>query len=255
MCGVSFELAQNNIISNVMTFQTKATTIPFTSGSDEPVLGSKLQGATSGAVGRVRRIELDSGTWGGGDAAGTMHLVEETGTFNSSETIQNVTVIVPFNSGSSKPAQGDILTGATSGATGTVLWASLQSATDWSAGTGTGFFYLIDVTGNFNGTENINNTTTSESNIATQSSAETPVDTDIATTNGAQVSGNSKGFQKYGVGLNIRNEADADTADSYNVISGLSSFNNDLSPYEDRGLNNILNGFNQYVSTIISNKS
>lgn len=245
-CGLQLEISFNNVISNVISFQTPAEIVPFNSGSDEPVLGSKIQGTTSSATGRIQRIELTSGSWGGSDAAGNFHLVETSGTFGSSEVVQNVTTVVPFNSGSVKPSAGDTIVGDTSGASGTVLWASLQSAADWTAGTGTGNIYLIDVTGTFNASEDLNNTTSGTDNIATTNGSATAVDVDIATTNGSPTAseGTGNGFQKYGIGINIRNLTGTDTADSYNTLSNIQAFNNSVSEYEDRGFYNQITSLN-----------
>lgn len=54
-------------------------TLPFTDGSVEPTLGETLTGAESGATGVVNRVDLQSGSWAGGDAAGYVYLVDPTG--------------------------------------------------------------------------------------------------------------------------------------------------------------------------------
>ena len=236
--GVGFEnTCCNNTIGSVSAFQTPGYLIPFSSGSDEPWLGSKLRGATSGAVGRVRKITLTSGSWAGGDAGGSMEMVEVAGTFSASEVIQNVTTRVPYNSGSDKPAPGDTLTGASSGATGAVLWASQQSAADWGVGTSAGYIYLINVSGTFSASENLNNTTAGISNIASTNGASNAVDTDIATTNGAPTAGVSQGFQKYGIAVNIRNLSGGG-GDDFNIIRSGQVFNNDIAPITQRGFGN-----------------
>lgn len=59
-------------------------TLAFTSGGTYQVLvGNILTGATSGATARVVSITLSSGTWAGGDAAGTFYLCDQTGNFQS----------------------------------------------------------------------------------------------------------------------------------------------------------------------------
>jgi len=236
--GVGFEnTCCNNTIGSVSAFQTPGYIVPFASGSDEPWLGSKLQGTTSGAVGRVRKIALTSGSWGGGDAAGEMELVEVAGTFDSYEVIQNVTTRVPYTSGSNKPAPNDVITGSSSGATGTVLWASQQSAADWIGGSSAGYIYLVGVSGTFGTFENLNNTTSGVLNIATTDGASDAVDTDIATTNGAPTAGVSQGFQKYGIAVNIRNIGGGGN-DNYNIIRSGQVFNNDAAPITQRGFGN-----------------
>ncbi len=92
--GVSgFELQNagnnNNIFGN-RCFQTQCTTFDFNSGSIEPSLGDVMTGQTSASSGIVRLIELDSGTWAGGDATGVLHLVTED-SFANPEQIDNTT--------------------------------------------------------------------------------------------------------------------------------------------------------------------
>lgn len=59
--------------------------LDFTSGGTyEVVAGNVVEGATSGATATVFGVELDSGTWAGGDAAGTLWLLDDqVGTFES----------------------------------------------------------------------------------------------------------------------------------------------------------------------------
>jgi len=62
--------------------------IAFTSGgTTELLVDTKIAGGTSGATGIVRAIEVNSGTWAGGDAAGWIYFESTTGTWNSSEQI------------------------------------------------------------------------------------------------------------------------------------------------------------------------
>lgn len=59
-------------------------TVAFTSGGVYQVAeNDTITGATSGATAVVKRIILTSGTWAGGDAAGTFVLYTQTGTFQS----------------------------------------------------------------------------------------------------------------------------------------------------------------------------
>ena len=56
----------------------------FTSGGTyQVVAGDILVGATSAARARVIFVTLSSGSWAGGDAAGTLYLVDQSGTFQS----------------------------------------------------------------------------------------------------------------------------------------------------------------------------
>lgn len=59
----------------------------FTTGVGEILPGQTVTGATSGATGVVVQVQVDSGTWGGGDAAGRLFIKSITGTF-ASENIQ-----------------------------------------------------------------------------------------------------------------------------------------------------------------------
>jgi hypothetical protein len=64
-------------------------TFTYNSGSAAPSAGAWLIGATSSALGVVVSVTLASGTWGGGDAAGTIRLKSVSGTFNGTENINN----------------------------------------------------------------------------------------------------------------------------------------------------------------------
>ena len=58
--------------------------LAFTSGGTyEIVVGDTITGATSSATATVFDVVLTSGTWAGGDAAGTLWLNDQTGTFQS----------------------------------------------------------------------------------------------------------------------------------------------------------------------------
>lgn len=62
-------------------------TLDFDSGSVEPQVGETLTGATSGAVGKVISVTVTGGTWGGGNAEGSIELGAVTGTFQDNENI------------------------------------------------------------------------------------------------------------------------------------------------------------------------
>jgi hypothetical protein len=55
--------------------------VAFTSGSREPVAGETIEGATSEATGFVESVAVTSGSWSGGDAAGTIKFRRRAGTF------------------------------------------------------------------------------------------------------------------------------------------------------------------------------
>lgn len=54
----------------------------------EPPLGAKVVGGTSGTIGYIQKITLDSGTWAGGDAAGTMIIKNVDGDFVIDEDME-----------------------------------------------------------------------------------------------------------------------------------------------------------------------
>lgn len=83
-------------------------TLPFTNGIREPAIGIVLTGETSTATAILESISLSSGSWSGGDAAGTFSLRQPWQDFTSellknpgSETIAStlgtMTEIAPFN--------------------------------------------------------------------------------------------------------------------------------------------------------------
>lgn len=65
------------------------TLVTFDNGSTAISAGDVVTGATSGATGTViQDATVDSGTWGGGDAAGEFALYNWTGTFTNGENLQ-----------------------------------------------------------------------------------------------------------------------------------------------------------------------
>ena len=56
-------------------------------GTATPVIGDTLTGETSGATCIILNITVSSGTWDGGDAAGTIYCTTPVGTFNGTENI------------------------------------------------------------------------------------------------------------------------------------------------------------------------
>lgn len=64
--------------------QTLGYKIAFTSGGTTAIAeGNTVTGDASGATGTVGRVIVTSGTWAGGDAAGSLILTAQTGTFQS----------------------------------------------------------------------------------------------------------------------------------------------------------------------------
>jgi len=58
-------------------------TLPFTSGAVEISPGQTITGETSSATARVEAVEITSGSWDGGDAAGTLTVRRKSGDFAS----------------------------------------------------------------------------------------------------------------------------------------------------------------------------
>lgn len=79
-----------NIISGVAlaVFRQYLLRLAFTSGSEEPQARQTLSGATSGATGEVVDVVVTGGTWAGGDAAGNIYILNQTGTFEA-ENLDN----------------------------------------------------------------------------------------------------------------------------------------------------------------------
>ncbi len=66
--------------------------VPFTSGSDEPLAGDIITFHTSGKSAEVTHVNLSSGSWVGGDAAGNLTVVHSTsGLMTTGEAINNTT--------------------------------------------------------------------------------------------------------------------------------------------------------------------
>ncbi len=118
--------------------------LSFTNGSQAPSPGDVLTGATSGVQGTVVAIYLQSGTWAGGDASGKVWL-------------KTVDEKVTFNTGSVAFTIGQVVTGASSGATGTILTVVVSSGS-WGSADATG--YLVVRGGN-----GLNYTTSPSENI------------------------------------------------------------------------------------------
>lgn len=88
--GAVYAFRDNSLATSCAMFKSTAAgweivnlgqTIDYTSGSGEIFEGDIITGATSGATAMVERVVLQSGDWGGGDAAGYLTLSSITGTF------------------------------------------------------------------------------------------------------------------------------------------------------------------------------
>ena len=71
--------------------------IPFTDGTDEPLINTRIYGVTSGAFGQLLAIEITSGSWAGDDAAGNLVVRMLSGDYDASEALAYVDG--PFSAG------------------------------------------------------------------------------------------------------------------------------------------------------------
>lgn len=85
--GVSNEIVEGPVLGVNLRLIKK---VAFTSGSEKPSVGDTLSGATGGATARVYDVVLTSGQWALGNAAGTLWLTDQSGTFQS-ENLDNDT--------------------------------------------------------------------------------------------------------------------------------------------------------------------
>jgi len=79
----------NKLLGDLLVNMTSTRlTLAFTSGSRQPRLGQTITGVTSGATAVLETINLSTGSWGGGNAAGTFSIRLPWGEFES-ETLNN----------------------------------------------------------------------------------------------------------------------------------------------------------------------
>lgn len=79
--------ATSNDVSDSLNASGDIDEIEYVSGSTEFTVGETITGATSGATGVVTHYTLDSGSWAGGDAAGTLYMKDTSGTFQNPEDL------------------------------------------------------------------------------------------------------------------------------------------------------------------------
>ena len=80
------QLAASDVVKTISegTYSIKNRKLGYTSGGTyEPLVGDVLVGSTSG-IATITKIVLTTGTWGGGDAAGTFYVHNQIGAFHSS---------------------------------------------------------------------------------------------------------------------------------------------------------------------------
>jgi len=77
------------LLGDMIEIMTAITwTLSFTDGGTyEPQVGDTIEGETGGATGYIEAIQVDSGSWAGGDAAGSFTLRRLSGTFQA-ETLK-----------------------------------------------------------------------------------------------------------------------------------------------------------------------
>lgn len=109
--------------------------LDFTNGSVEPSVGSTIVGATSLVSGIVVAVKTASGVWGSGTAAGTIYLT-------------TVDEKLAFNTGTAAFTVGQVVTGTTSGATGTIISVTVSSGS-WVGGDAAGYLVIRGGNGNF----------------------------------------------------------------------------------------------------------
>ena len=78
-CDIEYNSLHAYIAPNRIGFDSGGTTVL------EP--GAKIEDATSGATGIIRYVEVTSGSWAGGDAAGWIYFESTTGTFGDNNQI------------------------------------------------------------------------------------------------------------------------------------------------------------------------
>lgn len=100
--------------------------LPFDAGAVEIKVGDKIKGVTSAATGIVTAVDVQSGSWGAGTAAGNLYIKTKTGTFQDNENvcIYGAVASITVVSGGTGYAVGDILQITQSGGSGVKLVVS-----------------------------------------------------------------------------------------------------------------------------------
>lgn len=80
----------------------------FDEGSREPSAAHIVTGVSSGATARIDSAAVDSGTWGGGDAAGTLRLFDVIGTFQDDEVLRTSAGVIGRVNGTVQPASNQV---------------------------------------------------------------------------------------------------------------------------------------------------
>lgn len=146
--------------------------LTFTSGGTYVMAaGNTITGVTSGATAVLSRVVIRSGSFAGGDAAGTLTLVSQSGVFvaenlNVGANLNVATIAADtqtvfgremyFTSGGTyEVLDGDTITGATSAKSAVITRVVLETGS-WKAGTAAGRFIFATDTGAFTAAETLN---------------------------------------------------------------------------------------------------
>ena len=99
--------------------------LPFTGGAKEIKVGDPIKGA-AGATGIVTAVEVQSGTWAAGTAAGNLKIMTKTGTFVNGEVITRLGAVatVTVVAAGTGYAVGDIIQITQAGGSGVKLVVS-----------------------------------------------------------------------------------------------------------------------------------
>lgn len=123
-------------IEDVLKYQ-----VAFTNGgTDEPHVGDLITGATSGSTAYIYSITVTTGTWAGGNAAGTIYLVRPSAAFTAAGEAVAVGAETPFTIA----AGGLVSTGlyVLAGTLGTVGTLNILTGA-WALTYKTGPFYRL----------------------------------------------------------------------------------------------------------------
>lgn len=163
--------------------------LTFTSGGTYVMtVGNTITGATSGSTAEISRVVVRSGSFAGGDAAGTLTLVSQSAAFVAENLNVGVNLNVAtiaadtttsmgremyFTSGGTDTIdEGDTITGNTSAVTAVVTRVVLESGS-WAAGTAAGRVIFTADTGSFQAAETLN--IGASLNVATVTGASTAI--------------------------------------------------------------------------------
>lgn len=98
------------------------TVLNFTAGNAAFLTGDTITGLTSGASGEVIAVNLESGSYAGSDAAGTVAIVDKSGTFVDTDPLQVSAVTRATQAGVEATSSGEDATDST----------YLQAAEEWA---------------------------------------------------------------------------------------------------------------------------